>query len=304
MPSEKVANLAETTLASSYTSGGSSISVVSAAGFPTTGVFRVRLGNAGKTIFRVDSVSGTTFTGGAEANDANASAGDTVVCVATRGGFERLLQSPDAGGLHAPSGVDGADLYGPLWKLKPLDQSGWAWVNQGGATVTQANGLVRLLAPTNGATNLRVRKVAAPSQPYTITAMLIPNCMFGNVEFGVLLRESATGKLVIMGLRTPASDPRPLFSARKYNSETSFNSQSETGQVMAFGALFLRVGYNNTNVKLAYSMDGVNFTTRLEEAKATFFTTAPDEVGIEVGNFSGEDAAFSVASWDVVGSYL
>ena len=44
---ELARNLAETTLASGYTAGAGSISVASAAGFPTTGTFRVRLGNAG-----------------------------------------------------------------------------------------------------------------------------------------------------------------------------------------------------------------------------------------------------------------
>ena len=109
MASEKAANLAETTLASGYTSGGASISVTSASGFPTTGTFRVRLGNASRTTYRVDSVSGTTFTGGAEANDANAASSDTVIQVASRQTFERLIQSPDTGAINAPSGVSGAD---------------------------------------------------------------------------------------------------------------------------------------------------------------------------------------------------
>src|SRR5690242_1967894 len=140
MASEKFANLAETTLASSYTSGGSSIIVTDASLFPTSGIFRVALGNANKTIYRVDSVSGTTFTGGAEEFDGNAAGGDAVVLVGSKGSAERFLQAPTSAEVQAYSGALGVDRYGPMWKLTPMDQSGWAWQNQGSASVSQASG--------------------------------------------------------------------------------------------------------------------------------------------------------------------
>src|SRR5690348_7784839 len=141
MSAEVFANLAETTLGAGYTSGGSSITVASASGFPSTGVFRVRLGNAGKTIYRVDSVSGTTFTGGAEANDANATTGDTVVLVATKAVAERFVQSPESGAIDLISGAAGVDAYGPVWKIVRPDTLSWSWQNQGGASVVDANGI-------------------------------------------------------------------------------------------------------------------------------------------------------------------
>ena len=171
MASEKAANLAETTLASGYTSGGASISVTSATGFPTTGVFRVRLGNASRTTYRVDSVSGTTFTGGAEANDANAASSDTVIQVASRQTFERLIQRPETGEARGIAGVSGADFYGPMWKIGDPTVPAWAWVNQGGSTIADANGISFLDIP-NATTNVRSRVISASGTPYTVTALL------------------------------------------------------------------------------------------------------------------------------------
>ncbi len=80
--SEQFANLASTTLASGYTAGSGSISVVSAAGFPTQGTFtlciRDQTTKLVKLLFRVTSVSGTIFTGASEGTDASANAGDLV----------------------------------------------------------------------------------------------------------------------------------------------------------------------------------------------------------------------------------
>lgn len=81
--SEQLANLYSSTLAGSYTSGSGSISVSSASGAPATGTFSLTIldqtTGAVKLIYRVASVSGTTFTGAAEGADANASSGDIVI---------------------------------------------------------------------------------------------------------------------------------------------------------------------------------------------------------------------------------
>lgn len=79
---EQFANLASTTLASAYTAGSGSISLVSASGWPTSGTFtlviRDQASKAIKLLFRVTSVSGTTFSGASEGADASANAGDLV----------------------------------------------------------------------------------------------------------------------------------------------------------------------------------------------------------------------------------
>ncbi len=83
MATEQYTTLGGSTLASGYTAGGGSISVTSAASFPTTGNFSVRLNSA--AIYQVTAVSGTTFTVTLESGtDINVSSGATVIEVVTQ----------------------------------------------------------------------------------------------------------------------------------------------------------------------------------------------------------------------------
>jgi hypothetical protein len=296
MAPEKFANLAETTLASSYTSGTTTLSVVSASGFPTVGVFRVRLGNAGKTIWRVDSVSGTTFTGAAEANDANATSGDAVKIVASKAVAERFVQSPESGEARLISGVSAADFYGPSHKLTALDQSGWAWVNQGGFSVTQASGIVYLAGPGSGAgNNVKLRSVAAPSTPYTITASVITFTGTGFSFVGIALRHNSSGRFIHI---VPAQDRS--IAVNRQNTATSFASTAVT-RASAHGGghlLFLRMRDDGTNVIFSYSSDGVNYTQLHSEARTSFINT-PDHVAISAGHegTGPGDGGGSILSW-------
>lgn len=299
MPAEQFANLAETTLASGYTSGTTTLSVASSSGFPSVGPFRVRLGNTGKTIWRVDSVSGTTWTGAAEANDANAASSDSVKIVASSQVAERMLQSPSTGEIHTYTGVSGADRYGPIWKLAPLDQSGWSWVNQGAWSVTQGSGVVWLHGAATGAgLNVKIRETAAPSTPYTITAAVIPwhSSASGSIAGGgICMRESGTGKILEFIL------DRGVLVLNKNTSPTVFSSQpvNRAGLGGAGPIVFLRMNDGGTNITFGYSIDGVNFQTVFTEGRTVFMAGAPDKVGI-VGTQEGSgalDAGVSILSW-------
>lgn len=95
MASEKFANKISTTVDSAYTAGSGSLVVADATGMPTTGNFRVRLGNTAGSILRVTARSGTTLTVDVEQDDGNASVGDTVTLVGTAGAM--LALKKDAG---------------------------------------------------------------------------------------------------------------------------------------------------------------------------------------------------------------
>lgn len=93
---EQFANLASSTLASAYSVGAGSITVASAASFPTQGTFTVVIRDqstkAIKLLFRVTSVAGAVFSGAAEGTDAAANSGDlvdgTMVTVASLAQFK------------------------------------------------------------------------------------------------------------------------------------------------------------------------------------------------------------------------
>src|SRR5580693_5015834 len=80
---EQLANLLSTTLASGYTSGGTSISITSATGFPSTGTFSVLIldqtTKAPKLLLTCTARSGTTLTTTPESTDTNCSSGDIVI---------------------------------------------------------------------------------------------------------------------------------------------------------------------------------------------------------------------------------
>lgn len=298
MAVERFSNLAETTLAAGYTSGGASISVASASGFPTDGVFRVRLGNTGKTIFRVDSVSGTTFTGGAEANDADASSGATAVLVATKAVAERFLQSPETSGILAPTGVSAVDFFGPLWKTRGVVDSEFSWVNQGGASHANIGGVARLSVPAQ-TQNVRARMKSFPSSDFTVTALLIPELRTSaSAEVGLIFRETATDKWQGINLRNDSVVYVSNWTSAAAIASNQYSGVASTSYVRYPTKLWLRIAYNGTNVIFSESLDGVHWTQRLSEAKTARFTTAPDQVGYFVNDRTNSLAqAMSVLSW-------
>ena len=167
--------------------------------------------------------------------------------------------------------------------LTPMDQSAWSWDNQGGASVTQGNGIVWLQCPAGSAAeNLRIRYTTAPSTPYKFASKVVPNSIF-QVDFhlmGICLRENATGKVCVMLVQSGSG--ASVFSVRK-NTDSTHNSSATVSANLPptiGGPYYFRVGNNGTNVTYEYSMDGFNYTTLLSETKGTFFTTAPDQVGI------------------------
>jgi hypothetical protein len=293
MSAEQFANLAETTLASGYTAGGSTLAVASASLFPSTGPFRVSLGNTAKTIWRVDSVSGTTFTGGAEANDGNASTNDTVKMVASKAVAERFLQSPDSGEARSPSGAAGAVYYGPLWKLPAFDPTGWTWDNQGAsvATIALANGIAFMgCSNTSSTENNRMLYTTAPSTPYKFSALLIPNPLWGSTGqawMGLALRDSG-GKIIAAVIRGQASGNIDLH-VRKLTNSNSFSADAYVSPslTMHSNGIFIRVGDNGTNVTFEFSFDGFNWFTGLSETRGTFFTTGPNAYGLLIRNATG-----------------
>jgi hypothetical protein len=115
MAIEQFVNNAASTLASSITSGATTLTVASAATFPTAGTFRLVIGTE---IIIVGAVSGTTFsslTRGAEGTTAAAhTSGDAVTCILTAGSLVGVAGSINLSGLlsaRPAAGVAGRVYY-------------------------------------------------------------------------------------------------------------------------------------------------------------------------------------------------
>jgi hypothetical protein len=294
MSVELFANLAETTLASGYTSGGASITVASASGFPTTGTFRVRLGNTGKTIYRIDSVSGTTFTGGAEANDANANAGDTVKIVASRQVAERWIQTPSGSEIFGVSGVSGADRWGKLFRAIYPITADFAWQNQGGASIDTTFGFTRLACPSASG-SLRQRLKTAPATPYQVDICMQYDEGGTNTRYGgIAFRESSTGKITTVAYNSSNNQ----IAVVHWTSDTAFSSNPANATLPGslIGTLqpvWLRARDNGTNLFFTASRDGLYYVTEMSFSRTSFMAGGPNQVGF-FANIDSAASAFNI----------
>ena len=185
----------------------------------------------------------------------------------------------------------------------PLDQSTWTWLNQGTVTVSQSGGVVRLVNPTSDVTeNIRGRFTAAPTAPYTITALVIPGFMTqsGLCGTGIGFRESGTSKVTYIAIVGNAGGAGPKFHLRENTNETT-NSTSVTTATFVMPpapGVWFRLTDNGTNISYAYSWDGVNFVVMLNELRTAFFTVKPNQVGIFIQNFGSlQSTDGSIVSW-------
>ncbi len=180
----------------------------------------------------------------------------------------------------------------------PVDGD-FAWINQGSATVTvNGNGGIRLRAPANATTSMRVRKKAAPSTPYTITAcFLIDLPHFAFLKAGLCFRQSSDGKLLTMCvLRSNVITDSKFESEDMTSATVSSAANANITNAAGVGPFWLQITDNGTNRILAYSVDGYNFETLLTEGRTTFLTA--DEVGFFANSISASSyAACTLLSW-------
>jgi len=314
-----------TTLGYSITSGSmndsqGSLSVSSAASFPTTGVFRIRIDDE---ILRVDSVSGTTFnvTRGQEGTTATlhpsaskvyevitAAALDGIRSDITQVGAVASIQaSPKAGDTYLTTDTASAlkayagnawNNFGPLWKMVPPPASGWSWVNQGTATVSAAKDHIYLRDPGKAGDNLRCYTRSHTASKVYIAGIIPFGSSASYHGNGIYFRQSSSGKLVTLYC-TQTGDIDVYY----WPSPSSAATGLATGQSWRAGTwsscvIWLRIEDDNSNIKFAISNDGMNFEQTFSESRtAHFLSTGPDEVGIFTNSNNSKVCSNTLVSW-------
>jgi hypothetical protein len=189
-----------------------------------------------------------------------------------------------------------------------VPSSGWSWVNQGGAAVSESLGVSYLSAPSDGSTNLRLRVRTAPTPPYTITACvaLAPSVATAGIETaGLVFRESGSGKIALGRiLRYPLYNGGDAYyhsqtelRSTKYTNATTISAEYSTGSLGTYQPrVWLRIADNSTNRVFSASSDGRNFAT-IHTVGRTDFLTA-DQVGFCVEGYAGAASA-TLLSWAV-----
>lgn len=175
----------------------------------------------------------------------------------------------------------------------------FAWANQGGATVTNVHGGEIMQVPSSSGDNLRVRYIAAPSTPYTITAIFNPQIFTNNyLSAGLVFYNSSTGNLATFGpTSASASGPAQNVIVQYWNSVTSINSNAGQNVPWSFGAFQgLRVLDDGTNWTFSVSSDGQNWQQFYKISRTAFMT--PQSVGyfVDVNNAT-YTASYWLLSW-------
>jgi hypothetical protein len=188
--------------------------------------------------------------------------------------------------------------WGPLFALTDPALQTFAWINQGGASIVTTNGGVALVAPQTAGNNLRIRKKAAPSTPYTITAAFLPSRP--NINFlamGLVFRDSASSKLATFGYIFDSTGSSSQVGASKFTNETTFSANYSP--VMGWtpaSLLWLRITDNGTNRISSVSNDGQNWI-QVHSVGRTDFLTA-NEVGFYIDtNNATFGAVLTLLSW-------
>jgi len=303
MAQEQKANNAQSTLAGELAQGATTLTVVSAAKFPTVPQFRVIIDSE---IVLVTAVAGAVFTGtrGAEGTtDVLHGAGSLVTLIETEEGQIRFRR----------------DFSNPLWGLgQPMqlfDSSGtvltaasFSDVNMTNASKADVTGGSILMKHDSqaAANDFALIVKAAPSVPWTVTVGFIPNLSAeGASRFpsaGVVVHENASGEFYDFFVTARAAGI--LARCTKFDSPTAagtaflFSTFSHSGQWSMAKVAWLRIEDNNTNLIFSFSTDGVHFLVMGQEARTTFLT--PDEIGFAVNNFgnTNSEAMATIVSWD------
>jgi hypothetical protein len=209
--------------------------------------------------------------------------------------YRRIVRFTDSIYSHAEWNGSAWEYYHGHFKCTRPDDSAFAWINQGSATVSSATGAVRLTAPASASQSHRIRKKAAPSTPYTITAAFLCDVVGADFNFIQLgWRQSSDGKLV--HLRFGYNSGFKLDVVK--GTSTTADSAVYTTQNMIHvpRPLWLRINDDGANRVTSWSFDGTHYTT-LHTVGRTDFATG-DEVFWSVDTrISSRDIGASLIHW-------
>lgn len=185
--------------------------------------------------------------------------------------------------------------WGPIFPMVEPVSGDYAWINQGSASLNTTPGGIYLLAPATGAgtPSVVIRKKAAPSTPYTITAAFIPQLTTASgLSVGVGWRQSSDGKLVYIALDIGGA----ALNVYKFTSPTVFSATYAGVAILAVWPLFVRFTDNGTNRIVSWSRDGQNFL-QIHSVGRTDFLTADEVMFAAQAQLASGNAAMTLLSW-------
>jgi hypothetical protein len=314
MAVEQFANAAPTALNGSINNSVTSIVVASSSGFPSTGNFRIIIDSE---IMLVTAVSGTTWTvtrgyeGTSAASHVDVS---QVTHILTAGSQKQLradamqvgsVASLPTVGVSGREYITSDDLYtfqdngvswtalGPTLVVSPPTFTGYAWTNQGSASMTlNTNGSAIQVLPSGSSNNLRAYMKTVPSAPYTFTIGIIPQIFGGTSQnrAGMCLYDGT--KFVVYAIYGGGSVQSPGLVVEKWDNTTTFNANytllngNTQSQLPGCGSvLFLRIYDDGTTRHFQASMDNQYYVELANHGNTDFLT--PTKIGLVLQGNNG-----------------
>jgi len=304
---EAYVDLCTTTVASGGYTAGSGVLNVASTGSPFPQVQQFHFYIADATTKAVKAVGlATAINSGTQwavtmSTDANANQNDVVALSLCAGAMDQIRTDINQYGTRAnlPSttGQKTGNTYkctdspysyifnGSAWdayvygmKVTEPVSANFSWANQGSCSVSSTYGGEILTFVKGSSDSLRVRYLAAPSTPYTITALLVINMTPTSYNMaGLCFYNSSSGKLCTLCFQLGSSGYLEL-ARQNWNTTTSFSATvTNTPIALAAGEVWLRITDDGTNFKFYASVDRVNWVLCETVSRTAFLT--PQSVG-------------------------
>jgi hypothetical protein len=287
---ERLANNAETTIASDVVPGDLTISVASATNFPTEGDFRIVVDNE---LMLVTSVSGTTFTvtRGIESTVASNHVESVGVAqVLTEAGMQKLIAESCDPFAFSRNPFRIQDTNGALLAVSDFTEIDASTV---GVSYDNADGSITLELAAPDATERQFKIVrTAPATPYIMTMATTLNSISATADsgplFGPIFRDSVNDENLMIRWR-PLDVLASRLNINHYAVEVFQSSITAALRADASPSAILWWQIEDDGVDLFWriSTDGVHWITFHTVARATPMTAAPDQVGFGIVNAVG-----------------
>lgn len=312
MALELTANDAQTTTTGAINNSSDPVTftVTSAAAFPATGNFTIKIDNE---YLLVTTVSGADFTASRAqegSSIASHSGGATVTLVQTAGSFKRIIGEFHGSGTYAnrPAAGTAGRLYlatdnpgvmyrdtGSAWQMygsvigpftAPDITTFGTWVNQQNATIAQLGDMIRM--EDDGTNNsgedmrLRVKTLTGTVSSRTELGMRFYSTSRWNAYAGIVHRKTSDGKIIFHGPLARNDGLNKAFVAR-WDTFNAFAGAHVEGNYQFPDLIFLRVDWATpNNFKFYMSHDGTKWWKYSDTTDANLASF--DQIGIAIGN--------------------
>lgn len=188
------------------------------------------------------------------------------------------------------------------------DQSLFAWINQGAATISSTYGpsVLKAVAPGGAGDNVHMRVQTPPVTPYVLSACFTPNIESANkTSCGVVLRESSTGKFIFFRFMFDTTSiitkSDVIFSVDKYTNPTTLSGNYTvcSAGFLRGSVIWLQIADDGADLTWSYSNDGVNFVELTSQSRTNFMALGPNQVGFAINsNTTSGAAGMTLLSWN------